>query len=283
MKRALQWPAMMPHPRNLIPDSPLLHETVEMLRVCGGRAPAADIADIVLKLPDLDAEIASMLVADLIKDDHRLILLDNSIVELDCENVEARQLQEADFVVVDVETTGAKTPPCRVTEIGAYRVSRGRIVAEFQTLVNPEIEIPPYIVQLTGISNEMVRTAPTFADIAHGWLDFAGEAVLVAHNAQFDVRFLNHEIARIYPGRRMANTHLCTVKLSRKIFPGLQNYRLHTIAEHFAIRIINRHRAADDALATAEIFLHMLARLNQHGVRDVAGARLFSFNPNGEC
>jgi len=282
-RRALQCRAMRFERRNLISDSALVQETVEMLRVSGGRAPAADIADLVLKLPDLDAELAMMMVADLIKDDHRLLLRDNATVELDCENVEARQLYESDFVVVDVETTGAKTPPCRVTEIGAYRVRQGRIVAEFQTLVNPETIIPPFIVQLTGITNEMVKDAPIFADIAHAWLDFADEAVLVAHNAPFDVRFLNHEIARVFPGRRMINSHLCTVKLSRRIFPGLLNYRLHTVAEHFAIQILNRHRAADDALATAEIFLHMLDRLNQHGVRDVAGARLFSFNPNGDC
>lgn len=254
-----------------------------MLRVCGGTASAADIADIVLKLPDLEAEIAALLVADLIRDDHRLTLRDGKMIELNCENAETRLLLESDFVVVDVETTGAKTPPCRITEIGAYRVSRGRIVAEFQTLVNPETTIPPFIVQLTGITDEMVKDAPLFADVAHAWLDFADEAVLVAHNAQFDVRFLNHELARIYPGRRMANSQLCTVKLSRRIFPGLVNYRLHTVAEHFSIPIYNRHRAAGDALATAEIFLRMLARLDQHGVRDVAGARLFNFNPNGEC
>ena len=274
--------AMQPR-RNLVSDSALVQETVEMLRVCGGRAPAADIADIVLKLPDLDAGVAAMLVADLIKDDHRLALRDGTTVELDCENAEERILAESDFVVVDVETTGAKTPPCRVTEVGAYRVSGGRIVAEFQTLVNPETEIPPFIVELTGITNEMVKTAPVFADVAHAWLDFADEAILVAHNAPFDVRFLNHELARIFPGRRMVNTHLCTVKLSRRIFPGLINYRLHTVAEHFAIPIINRHRAAGDALATAEIFLRMLNRLHEHGVRDVAGARLFSFSPNGDC
>jgi DNA polymerase III epsilon subunit family exonuclease len=269
--------------RNLVSDSALVQETLEMLRVCGGRAPAADIADIVLKLPDLDAAIAALVVSDLIKDDHRFTLRDGTMVELDCENVEGRLLHESDFVVVDVETTGAKTPPCRITEIGAYRVSRGRIVAEFQTLVNPETIIPPFIVELTGITNQMVKDAPIFADVVHAWLDFADEAVLVAHNSPFDVRFLNHEIARVFPGRRMANTHLCTVKLSRRIFPGLMNYRLHTVAEHFAIQILNRHRAADDALATAEIFLRMLARLDQHGVRDVAGARLFSFNPNGDC
>jgi DNA polymerase-3 subunit alpha (Gram-positive type) len=268
---------MMALPRNLVSDSPLLQEAIDLLRVCGGSAPAADIADIVLKLPDLEAELAALLVSDLIKDDHRLRLSDGSIIVLDCEDVEARQLYESDFVVVDVETTGAKTPPCRITEIGAYRVSRGRIVAEFQTLVNPETPIPPFIVQLTGITNQMVKNAPTFADVIEGWLDFAADAVLVAHNAQFDVRFLNHEIRRVFPGRRMINSYLCTVKLSRRIFPGLMNYRLHTVADHFTIPIINRHRAADDALATAEIFIHILARLHQHGVRDVAGARLFEF------
>jgi DNA polymerase III epsilon subunit family exonuclease len=272
----------MTRPRNLVSDSPLVQEAIDLLRVCGGRAPAADIADIVLKLPDLEAELATLLVSDLIKDDHRLRLNGDSIIELDCEDVESRQLYESDFVVVDVETTGAKTPPCRITEIGAYRVSRGRIVAEFQTLVNPETLIPPFIVQLTGITNHMVKDAPPFPSIVNDWLDFAADAVLVAHNAQFDVRFLNHEIRRVFPGRRMVNSHLCTVKLTRRIFPGLTNYRLHTIAEHFTIPIINRHRAPDDALATAEIFIRILARLRQHNVRDVAGARLFQFLATNE-
>jgi DNA polymerase III epsilon subunit family exonuclease len=264
--------------RNLVSDSALVQETVDMLRVCGGCAPAIDIADIVLKLSDLDAELAAMVVADLVKDDHRLSLREDLIVELVCEDPEARPLHETDFVVVDVETTGAKTPPSRIMEVGAYRVHEGRIVAEFHSLVNPQIPIPPFIVRLTGISDTMVREAPLFADIAHAWLDFVDEAVLVAHNAQFDVRFLNHEIARVYPGRRMINTHLCTVKLSRRIFPGLLNYRLHTVAEHFTIPILNRHRASDDALATAEIFIRMLARLHEHGARDLADARRFHFD-----
>jgi DNA polymerase III epsilon subunit family exonuclease len=269
--------------RNLVSDSPLIQEAIDLLRVCGGRAPAADIADIVLKLPELEAELAALLVSDLIKDDHRLRLSDGMMIELSCEDSESRALHESDFVVVDLETTGAKTPPCRITEIGAYRVSRGRIVAEFQTLVNPETLIPPFIVQLTGITNQMVKDAPVFAEVVGGWLDFAADAILVAHNAQFDVRFLNHEINRVFPGRRMANTHLCTVKLSRRTFPGLMNYRLHTVADYFTIPILNRHRAADDALATAEIFIHILARLRQHGVRDVAGARLFQFLATSEA
>jgi DNA polymerase III epsilon subunit family exonuclease len=269
--------AVMTLPRNLVSDSPLVQEAIDLLRVCGGRAPAADIADIVLKMPDLETELATLLVSDLIRDDHRLRFSEDSIIELNCEDVESRALHESDFVVVDLETTGAKTPPCRITEIGAYRVSRGRIVAEFQTLVNPETLIPPFIMQLTGITNQMVKEAPRFADVIGDWLNFAADAVLVAHNAQFDVRFLNHEIRRVFPGRRMINSNLCTVKLSRRIFPGLENYRLHTIAEHFMIPIINRHRAPDDALATAEIFIRILSRLGQHNVRDVAGARLFQF------
>lgn len=270
--------AVMQMRRNLVSDSALVQETVDMLRVCGGCAPAIDIADIVLKLSDLDAELAALVVADLVKDDHRLSLRDDLVVELVCEDPEARPLHETDFVVVDVETTGAKTPPSRIMEVGAYRVQEGRIVAEFHSLVNPQIPIPPFIMRLTGISDGMVKEAPLFEEIAHAWLDFVGEAVLVAHNAQFDVRFLNHEIARVYPGRRMINTHLCTVKLSRRIFPGLLNYRLHTVAEHFTIPILNRHRAADDALATAEIFIRMLARLKEHGARDLADARRFNFD-----
>ncbi len=264
--------------RNLVSDSALVQETVDMLRVCGGCAPAMDIAYIVLKLSDLDAELAALVVADLVRDDHRLSLRNDLVVELVCEDFEARSIHETDFVVVDVETTGAKTPPSRIMEVGAFRIHKGRIVAEFHSLINPEIAIPPFIARLTGISDGMVKDAPLFADIVHDWLDFLGEAVVVAHNAQFDVRFLNHEIARVFPGRRMVNTHLCTVKLSRSIFPGLLNYRLHTLAEHFTIPILNRHRAADDALATAEIFIRMLARMQEYGVRDLAGARRFHFN-----
>jgi DNA polymerase-3 subunit alpha (Gram-positive type) len=261
--------------RNLVSDSLLVQETINILRVCGGSAPATVIADNVLKLPDLESDLATLLIADLIKDDHRLRLSDGLLVELVCEDVEARLLHEADFVVVDVETTGAKMPPSRVMEIGAYRVSQGRIVAEFQTLVNPQMAIPPFISNLTGITDEMVMDAPVFAEVAADWLDFAGEAVLVGHDSAFDVRFLNHEIARVFPGSRMINTHLCTVRMARRVLPGLLNYRLHTIAEHFAIQLTNHHRAAEDARATAEIFIRILERLHEHGVRDVGQARLF--------
>ena len=268
---------VMPMHRNLISDSPLVQETVELLRVCGGCASASEVASLVLNLPEVESELASLLVADLIKEDHRLILRDDHRVELACDDAERRLLRESDFVVVDLETTGAKTPPGRIMEIGAYRVQAGRVVAEFQTLVNPEAAIPPFISRLTGITEEMVQNAPVFSEIVVDWLDFAGDAVLVAHNSHFDVRVLNHEIGRVFPGRRMINVHLCTVKLSRSCVPGLTNYQLSTLAEHFNIPHPNRHRAPADALATAELFIRMLTRLEEHGVEDIASARRFRF------
>ncbi|MGH9959965.1 MAG: 3'-5' exonuclease, partial [Pyrinomonadaceae bacterium] len=90
---------------------------------------------------------------------------------------------------------------------------------------------------------------------------------------------LNHEISRVYPGHRMINTNLCTVKLLRRVFPGLTNYRLDTVADHFSIPIFQRHRAGSDALATAEVFLNLLSRLQENGVRDLASARNFQFEP----
>ncbi len=262
--------------RNLVSDSNLVQEAIQLLRGRGGRASTVHVADLVLQLPDLDPPFATLLVSELIKDDWRLRILDSSSeVELVCDDDECRVIGETDYIVFDVETTGPKTPPCRIIELGAYRVSRGRIVGEFQTLLNPRMKIPPFIVGLTGITDEMVARAPLFTDVAHEWLRFADNAVLVAHNAQFDVRFINHELSLVFPGRRMANPHLCTVSLARRVVPDLANHRLHTLAEHFAINIYNRHRAAGDARATAEVFILLLETLQQHGVRDLAQARNF--------
>ena len=268
-------PLPMPPFRNLVSDSTLVQETIDLLRDCGGRAAATEIADTVFKISHLDAELASLLVADLVRGDHRFKAFDGQTVELLTANVETQPLQELDFVVVDVEATGAKTPPNRLIELGAYRVRHGRIVDEFVTLVNPELPIPRFVASLTRITNDMVKDAPVFAEVAPRWLEFVSDAVLVAHNAPFDTNFLNHEISRVYPGHRMVNSHICTVKLSRRTLPGLPNYRLDTIANHFSIPIYNRHRAGSDAQATARIFIRLLSRLNEHGVRDLATARTF--------
>ncbi len=262
--------------RNLISDSLLVSETIQYLNCYGGRASAVKVVDYVMKISAPEPDLARLLVSDLVEIDPRLHLNEDT-VEL-VEIVEKkRNLSETEFVVFDLETTGAKTPPCRITEIGAYRVKGGKIVAEFQTLVNPETFIPTFITQLTGISNQMVRNAPKFREIAHEFLDFIGDAVLVAHNAPFDLRFLNHEIGRIYRAYSVANAHLCTVQLARKLLPHIENHKLNTVAAYYSVSLVNHHRAGDDAHATAHIFVNFLDELQARGILDLASAKRLRF------
>lgn len=269
---------MPPYP-NLISDSLLISETIQLLELSGGRASAIDVVDYVMKIQKPPLYLAKLLVSDLIDIDPRLRLIEDT-VELLENDFDSRNLAETDFVVFDLETTGAKTPPCRITEIGAYRIRNGKIVESFETLVNPEAPIPPFIMQLTGISDRMVRDAPKFREIAADFLDFIGDSVLVAHNAPFDMRFLNYEVGKIYENYRVANPNLCTVLLSRKLLPEIENHRLHTVAEHYCIFIENRHRATDDAFATAKIFVNFLDELHTLGINDLAAARSFGLRKN---
>ncbi len=266
---------MPPYP-NLISDSLLISETIQLLQSFGGRASAVKVVDYVMKIRQPDSDLAKLLVSDLVETDPRLHLNEDTL-ELIETDFERRNFAETDFVVFDLETTGAKTPPCRVTEIGAYHVRGGRITEEFQTLVNPETLIPPFITQLTGISNRMVKNAPKFCEVVTDFLDFIGDSVLVAHNAHFDMRFLNHEIGRVYENYRMANPSLCTVRLSRRLNQNVENHRLKTLADYYRVALVNHHRASDDAHATAHIFINLLEQLQTHGVRDLAAAKKFKF------
>jgi DNA polymerase-3 subunit alpha (Gram-positive type) len=261
----------MRHP-NLISDSLLINETVALLRSFNGRASAVSIVDFVMKIRRPDPQLAKLLVSDLIARDPRLALSGDT-VELVADPFDERELQETGFVVFDLETTGAKAGPCRITEIGAYRVKNGLVSEKFETLVNPEIPIPPFIVRLTRITDEMVKDAPRFADVAHSFLEFIGDSILVAHNSGFDMHFLNHEIGLVYPDYRVGNPCLCTVKLSRKLLPELPSHRLKMLADHYQLDLVNHHRAAADAYATAHIFVNLLAKLHDGGVRDLASVR----------
>lgn len=265
--------SMTPYP-NLISDSLLVNETIELLKSNGGNATAVKVVDYVMNMPKAEPNLARSLVSDIVSSDPRLTLIDDNVelIENDFHN---RKLNETDYVVFDLETTGAKTPPCRITEIGAYRINKGKITDEYQTLVNPETPIPEFITGLTNIDDEMVKDAPKFAEVADEFLAFIGDAVLVAHNAMFDMRFLNHEIAKIHQDHRVGNPYLCTVQLSRKLLPDLENHRLHTVAEHYSIYIKDRHRAAGDAHATAKIFEDFLVKLEDKGVKDLLSARKF--------
>ncbi len=270
---------MTPYP-NLIPESLLINETVALLRSFGGQASAVSVVDFVMKIRKPDRAMARMLVADLIERDPRLSL-NGDMVELGVDEFESRELAETGFVVFDLETTGAKAPPCRITEIGAYRVKNGEVTDEFQTLVNPEMPIPRFITELTGISDNMVADAPLFADVADDFLNFIGDSILVAHNSGFDMRFLNFEIGRVFGSYKMANPCLCTVQLSRKLLPNILNHKLKTVAAHYDIDLVNHHRASADAYATAHIFVNLLTKLHMRGVNDLAAVRKMGSRKHG--
>src|ERR1041384_8481558 len=175
-------PERMPHYSNLVSDSTLVQDTIDLLNCSGGRAAASEIVDAVFKLAPIDDDLAGLPVADLSRNDRRFKIIENNTVELLADDSHLRLLKDLDFVVVDVEATGAKTPPNRLIELGAYRIRGARIVDKFHSLVNPEIPIPRFVASLTGISNEMVRDAPVFANVAPQWLDFVRDSVPPAHH-----------------------------------------------------------------------------------------------------
>jgi DNA polymerase-3 subunit epsilon len=164
------------------------------------------------------------------------------------------------YAIVDIETTGGYAENHRMTEIAIYHHDGTRITDSYQTLINPGKRIPNFITGLTGIDSEMVKGAPAFEEIAHEILHWLKDRVFVAHNAHFDYGFLKKELEDA--GVSWNTKKLCTVRLSRKIIPGLESYSLGRLAESLGIRILNRHRAGGDAEATARIFGVLLKRDN---------------------
>jgi DNA polymerase-3 subunit epsilon len=166
-------------------------------------------------------------------------------------------LSELSFAVVDVETTGGRPDTGdRITEIAAVTVKNGQVTNVFETLVNPERSIPPFITRLTNISWEMVRGKSPFRDVCADVLRALDGHVFVAHNASFDWRFVSAEVARA-TGRELTGRRLCTVRLARRLLPQLRSRSLDYVARHYAVEIPEgmRHRAAGDALATAHCLL----------------------------
>jgi len=270
----------MPSHHNLISDSALVQETFDLLSKNGGRASVSDIVDVIFRMSHADQELAASLVNDLVRGDPRFRMEAGHLTIID-DPIEHRLLNEIDFVVLDVEAFGAKGLPARIIEIGAYHVRSGKILDEFQSLVDPGVPLPRFIAALTGITDEMLKGAPKFAEVVDAWLEFAGDAVLVAHDSKFDLALLNREIARVFPGCRMRNAELCTVKLARRMMRTLDSHNLDALANHFGFEIIGRHRAASDARATAQLLLRLLDQLEAQGVRTLFEARNFHENSAG--
>ena len=155
------------------------------------------------------------------------------------------------LVFLDLETTGATASFDRITEIGLIEVERGRLIGEWSTLVNPQARIPPFIEALTGISNDMVALAPTFAEVAPELKARLEGKLLVAHNARFDYGFLKQEFGRL--DMKFASQVVCTVKLSRKLFPGHARHNLDSLMVRHGVACGARHRALGDARVLWEL------------------------------
>ncbi len=186
------------------------------------------------------------------------------------------RLDSLSYVVVDVETTGTRaTAGDRITEVAAVVVRDGAISEVFETLVNPQRPIPPFITALTHITWDMVKDAPTFAQVAPRLMAVLGGHVFTAHNAPFDWRFVTAEMSRA-TGQTLRGRRLCTVRLARKLLPQLPRRSLDNVARYYGVPIGARHRAAGDALATAECLIRMLRQAADAGLSTWADLERFA-------
>jgi len=156
------------------------------------------------------------------------------------------------YTIIDIETTGGDPKKDRITEIAAYRFDGEVILDKIETLINPEIPIPPFITRITGIDNDMVSHSPKFYEVAKRIVEVTQDAVFVAHNVRFDYSFIQKEFRHL--GYTFTRKKLCTVQLSRRLFPQLPSHGLGKLCEHFHIPNEHRHRAAGDAKATLALF-----------------------------
>jgi DNA polymerase-3 subunit epsilon len=160
------------------------------------------------------------------------------------------------YAIVDIETTGGYASANGITEVAIHVFDGTRVVKKFESLINPLQPIPRYIQSFTGITNEMVANAPQFADVAEDIFNLLNENIFIAHNVNFDYSFLKSHLSRT--GHDLKSKKLCTVRLSRKIFPGFSSYSLGNLCRSLEININNRHRAGGDAEATVKVFSKLL-------------------------
>ncbi|SHH99875.1 PolC-type DNA polymerase III [Sporanaerobacter acetigenes] len=194
-------------------------------------------------------------------------------------NCKGRSLN-TEYVVFDIETTGFSPINNKITEIGAVKIKNGEIIDRYSQLINPEVPIPEKIVDLTGITDELVRNKPTIDNILPGFYNFIEGSVLVAHNASFDVGFIRQNLSKL--GIDIENPVLDTLELTRNLFPELKSHKLNIVAKHLNVSLENHHRAVDDAEATAHIFLKCKNILSEKGIKklDEVNTKLAN-NKNG--
>ena len=163
------------------------------------------------------------------------------------------------FIAFDTETTGLDPTSGRIVEIGAIKFDRQGIIARYNVLINPEMPMPEEAGKVNGITDAMLADKPVIAEVLPDFLDFIGNGVLVAHNAPFDINYVNTELKRTEKPV-LANKTVDTRILAKEVFPGLASYALQDLALQFGITALEAHRAEDDARVCMELFQHILNR-----------------------
>ena len=176
---------------------------------------------------------------------------------------------ETEFVIFDIETTGLSPLTCQITEIGAVIYKDGKVLSTFSTFVNPGMPIPAEITDITGITDDMVKGAPDPGKAVRDFLEFAGDRLLIAHNANFDMGFIKK--AAEDNGFSVPNPYLDTLALSRSINPELKKHKLDTLQEYFGLEDFNHHRAFEDAEMLGKIFDAMIRKMGRSGIIDLDG------------
>jgi DNA polymerase III subunit epsilon len=242
---------------------------VELVEESRGPVAAEDAARSLFALAHAPAGLARSLLDDVVTGDARLAWRGAS-VGLAREPGEDLPLEAARYVVVDLETTGLRPGSAAICEIGAVRLDGLTPAGTFQTLVDPGVPLPPVVASLTGIEDRELAGAPTPTQAVQRFLDFAGDAVLVAHNARFDLGFIDREV-ELVEGRRLAAPVVDTVGLARRLLAGrAARASLASLAHFFGTSATPCHRALPDAEATAEILLRLIGLAQERGARTVA-------------
>lgn len=252
-----------------------LEQALELIRSSPDPTPSDIIGNRILDLRSRDRRQVRRAVRRLLALDHRFQEVHAGLWEALDESYGEQRLDEAEFRVLDLEVTGSDPEQNAIIDLAVFGVRGDEVRLLFSTLVDPEIPIPPSIQRLTGIGEEMVRQAPKFQQIQSRLIDTLGDGVFVAHNAAFDYHFLKRTIERSGDAR-FTLPHICTVKLSQRLLePQNGSRKLHHLARELGIPLENRHRAFDDAYATACIFVRLKQRLGELGIHSVAEMKRF--------
>jgi DNA polymerase-3 subunit epsilon len=242
---------------------------VELVEEAHGAVPVEEAARRLFALAHVPVGLARELLDDVVAGDARLVWRGEAVALAPQPGAEV-PLEHAEFVVVDLETTGLSPGRSRICEIGAVRVRELALDATFETLVNPGTPLPSLVSALTGLADAELRRAPVAARAVQRFLAFAGDRVLVAHNARFDVAFLDREVERL-TGRRLAATVVDTVALARRLLAGrVSRLSLASLAYFFGTAARPCHRALPDAEATAEILVGLIGLAQERGATTVA-------------